>query len=66
MDQTWVKPAALKRETAIDAEGAIRTHGFSFDPYRACIGLAAAAAGRGAMLYERSPVRRIRAGRKEV
>ncbi|MFL6280070.1 MAG: NAD(P)/FAD-dependent oxidoreductase [Vicinamibacterales bacterium] len=66
LDHTWVKPAALNRETAFEADGAIRTHGFSFDPYRACIGLAAAAAARGAMLYERSPVRRIRAGRKGV
>jgi len=65
-DHSWVKPAALKRETAIDGDGAIRTHGFSFDPYRACIGLAAAAIARGATLYERSPVRRIRAGRKGV
>jgi glycine/D-amino acid oxidase-like deaminating enzyme len=56
----------VKREAAIDNDGAIRAAGFSFDPYRACIGLAAAAVARGATLYERSPVERIRAGRKGV
>jgi glycine/D-amino acid oxidase-like deaminating enzyme len=66
LEHSWVKPAALKRETAVESDGAIRTHGFTFDPYRACIGLAAAAVSRGAMLYERSPARRIRAGRKSV
>lgn len=66
LEQSWVKPAAVKREVAIDNEGAIRARGFSFDPYRACIGFAAAAAARGATLFERSPVRRIRAGRKGV
>jgi glycine/D-amino acid oxidase-like deaminating enzyme len=66
LEQSWLKPAALKRETAVDSDGAIRTQGFSFDPYRACIGLAAAAVSRRATLYERSPVRRIRAGRKGV
>ena len=66
LEHSWVKLAALKRETAVEGDGAIRSHGFSFDPYRACIGVAAAALSRGATLYERSPVRRIRAGRKGV
>lgn len=66
LETSWMKPAALKRETAVESDGAIRSHGFSFDPYRACIGVAAAAVSRGATLFERSPVRRIRAGRKGV
>ncbi len=66
LEHGWVKPAALKRETAAESEGAIRTRGFSFDPYRACVGFAAAATARGALLHERSPVRRVRAGRKDV
>jgi gamma-glutamylputrescine oxidase len=65
-DPSWLKPRALVRETAIESGGAIRTHGFSFDPYRACVGLASAASSRGAALYEKSAVRRIRAGRKQV
>ena len=66
LDHSWVKPAALNREIAVAGDGAIRTHGFSIDPYRACIGLAAAAVSRGATVYEHSTVRRIRAGRKGV
>jgi glycine/D-amino acid oxidase-like deaminating enzyme len=65
-DHSWIKPAALARDAAVDSGGAIRTHGFSFDPYRACLALAGAAASRGAAIYERSPVRRIRATRKYV
>src|SRR5262249_55047614 len=35
-------------------------------PYRACLGLAAAAAERGALVFERSPVRRIKFTRKHA
>lgn len=66
LDHSWMKPAALKRAAAIDSDGGIRTSGFAFDPYRACVGFASAAVARGAELYEHSPVRRIRAGRKRV
>jgi glycine/D-amino acid oxidase-like deaminating enzyme len=66
IDHGWLKPAAVTREAAIESGGAIRTHGFSFDPYRACLGLASASVSRGAAIYERSQVRRIRAGRKQV
>ena len=66
LDHSWVTPAAVAREAAIESGGAIRTRGFSLDPYRACLGLASAAASRGAAIYEQSQVRRIRAGRKQV
>lgn len=66
LDHVWLKPAAVARLTAIESGGAIRTHGFSLDPYRACVGFAAAAASRGAVVHEDSPVKRIRAGRKQV
>jgi glycine/D-amino acid oxidase-like deaminating enzyme len=66
LDHSWVKPALLAREAGIEGGGAIRTRGAALDPYRACVGLAAAAAGRGAALYGKSPVRRIRVGRKQV
>jgi glycine/D-amino acid oxidase-like deaminating enzyme len=36
------------------------------DPYRACVGLAAAAAARGAVIFERSPARKFRGGRKLI
>ena len=67
LDHSWLTAAALARETAIDGGGAIRTRGFAIDPYRACVGLAAAAADRkNAHLFERTPVKRIRANRKRV
>ena len=66
LEHSWLKPAAVTREAGVESGGAIRTRGSSFDPYRACVGLAAAASARGAILYERSPVRKIRAGRKDV
>jgi glycine/D-amino acid oxidase-like deaminating enzyme len=65
-DYPWLKPAVVSRDAAVDSGGGIRTHGFSLDPYRACLGLASAAASRGAVLFEKSHVRRIRAGRKQV
>jgi glycine/D-amino acid oxidase-like deaminating enzyme len=65
-DHGWLKPAAFARSAATDAGGAIRTRGFVLDPYRACLALAAAATTRGAAIYERSPVRKIRATRKYV
>ena len=66
LDVSWLTAGALARETALDGNAAIRMKGDVFDPYRACVGLAAAAAARGALVHERTPVRRIRAGRKAV
>jgi glycine/D-amino acid oxidase-like deaminating enzyme len=50
----------------VECSGGIRTHGLVFDPYRVCIGLAAAAASRGAQIFERSAVTRIRPSRRSV
>ncbi len=65
-DHTWMTATALAREAALEGGGAIRTRGFAIDPLRACLGFAESAAGRGATFFERTPVRRIRAGRKSV
>ncbi len=65
-DHSWVTPAAFARETSVSSAGAIRTRGAAIDPYRACVGLAAAAAARGAAIHERSGARRIRARRRHV
>jgi glycine/D-amino acid oxidase-like deaminating enzyme len=67
IDATWFRPTRLSKEVAIDADGAIRTQGAAFlDPYRACLGFAKAAAARGARIYERSSVERVRADRAGV
>jgi len=51
---------AVNSKLAVQAAAALRaTGGATLDPYRACLGIAAAAVERGAALYERSPVRRI-------
>lgn len=53
--------------TGIPAAGAMRTRdGSTVDPYRAALGLAHAAAARGASLFERSEVKRVRFGAKAV
>lgn len=66
LETTWLTGPALVREAALAAHGAIRTKGEALDPYRACLGLAAAAASKGALIHERTPVRRVGGGRKAV
>src|SRR5215831_5032564 len=65
VEGSWLNARALASETSIGSAG-IRSKGYAIDPYRACLGLAAEAAARGARLYEKTPARRIRAGRKAV
>jgi glycine/D-amino acid oxidase-like deaminating enzyme len=58
---SWLSAAQVRRAAALDAGGALRLHdAFALDPYRACLALAAAATRRGAAIFERSPVSRIR------
>lgn len=66
VEGSWLNARALAAETGTSGGGGIRTKGDALDPYRACLGLAAAAAARGAHLHENTTVRRIRAGRKAV
>ncbi len=66
LDHSWLTAAAVAREAAAQSGGAIRTRGAVLDPYAACVGLANAAVARGAAVFERSEVRRIKAGRKGV
>jgi glycine/D-amino acid oxidase-like deaminating enzyme len=66
LDGSWMTPQAVTRETAVESAGGIRAHAAVIDPYRACIGLLAAATERGARVHERSLVRRIRPARAGV
>jgi glycine/D-amino acid oxidase-like deaminating enzyme len=67
LDVTALRPARLRSETGIAGAGGIRTaECVQIDPYRAALGFAAAASRRGARIFERSPVARVRAGRKQV
>jgi glycine/D-amino acid oxidase-like deaminating enzyme len=65
-DHSWLTAAALSREASIEGGAAIRTRGFAIDPFRACLGFAAAASAKGAVFFEHSAARRIRANRKRV
>src|SRR5205807_8748162 len=58
---------AVAAQVALASSGGIRTRdGATIDPYRAALGLAAAAVRRGATFFERSPATRIRFSRKTV
>jgi len=66
-DAPLLTARTVKGEFALEAAAAIRDGaGGVLDPYRACLGLAAAAADRGAKLFERSAVRKIRYTRRYV
>jgi glycine/D-amino acid oxidase-like deaminating enzyme len=63
----WLEGAVLRRTIGFAAAAAVRTRGNAqFDPYKACVGLMRAAAGAGAQIFERSPVKAIRTSRREV
>lgn len=68
LEVAWLTPATLAREAAVDAGVAgVRTRdGAQMDQFRAALGLAAAAQKRGAVIFEKTTARRIRAGRKQV
>lgn len=67
LEATWLTPARLAAETGIQGPGGLRSAGdASLDPYRATLGLAAAARTAGALLFERSTVKRVKAGRRTV
>jgi gamma-glutamylputrescine oxidase len=68
MDAMMLKPASAEQETGIERTAAaarLRTWGRT-DPYKLAIGFAQASIDRGASLYERSAVRRIKVSRKSV
>lgn len=66
LESSWLTGRAVALDAGIMANGGIRTKGEVLDPYRACIGLAAAAVSQRAQIHERTTARRVRAGRKSV
>jgi len=67
VEGSWLNPRAVAAETGIAGTGGgIRVKGDAMDPYRACVGLAAAAIEKGAIVHDKTSVRRVRAGRKAV
>ena len=67
LDAALVNARAITESTAISALAALRSRdGGTLDPYRLTLGLAAAAAARGAQIFERAPVTKIAFTRKHV
>jgi gamma-glutamylputrescine oxidase len=68
LDAIGLKPAAAARASRIERSGSgVRFHHWGqADPYRLAVGFARAASARGAALFERSPVRRIKTSRRHV
>jgi glycine/D-amino acid oxidase-like deaminating enzyme len=59
LDAPWLTPQAARSEIGTASAGAIRLlDAAGYDPVRAALGFAAAAAGRGARIFEKSPVKR--------
>ena len=59
--------AVIRRELSLDGAAGIRSRASAtIDPYRACLGIAAAAVDRGTVIFEESPVRRIAFTRKTI
>ncbi len=66
VEHRWMTALNLRREAGLEAAGAIRTAGFVLDPYRACLAALDASVAKGATVFERSEVLRIRARPKSV
>jgi glycine/D-amino acid oxidase-like deaminating enzyme len=67
LDAAWLNAGRLSRELGIEARCGLRAAGGArLDPYRACVGVARAAAARGARIFEQSPANRVRWGRAGV
>lgn len=65
IDGTWLTPTLLGKFSVPEAPAAIRMRdAFTLDPYRACLGLASAARSKGAVVCERSPVKKVKFTRK--
>jgi len=63
----WLTRRQITALTPLDVSAAMRSRdGFLLDPYRACLGLANAAAKRGAVFFEQSRVKKVRVARRDV
>src|SRR5205807_9369243 len=67
LDAPFVNPRVLAADVGIAGAGGIRTKdSATLDPYRATLGLAAAAAARGARLFEQSPAAKVTFSRRSA
>jgi glycine/D-amino acid oxidase-like deaminating enzyme len=67
LELAWQSPKQLQTRMKLDAAAGVRVRdSFTLDPYRACLGLAAAAVRRGAACFEQSPVKKVPFTRKHA
>lgn len=67
IDVSALTTRAIAAESGVVASSGIRSReGATIDPYRAIVGLAAAAAERGALIFEQSPITKITFNRKDA
>ena len=67
LDMTHLSRKQLLTSAVLDGVGALKMRdAFRLDPYRACLGLAAAAKKRGVVFFERTAVKKVTFGRKQV
>jgi len=66
LDTALLSRAQLFREAGLTGSGIRSRDQAILDPYRACLGFARAAAARGARIFERSPIVRVRPGQRHV
>jgi glycine/D-amino acid oxidase-like deaminating enzyme len=67
LDAVWMPQKAVRAATGLEFAAGIKQRGaFALDPYSACLGLAAAAVKKRAILFERTGVKKIRVGQKAI
>jgi glycine/D-amino acid oxidase-like deaminating enzyme len=67
LDVAYISRKQLLASTGLDAAGALKMRdAFTLDPYRACMGLATAARQRRVTFFERTAVKKVTFGRKQV
>jgi glycine/D-amino acid oxidase-like deaminating enzyme len=68
LDVRWLKPAVASRESRLDGtHGGMRLHDWGrVQPYQLLVAFAKAAVARGALIFERTPVRRVHVRAKAV
>jgi glycine/D-amino acid oxidase-like deaminating enzyme len=63
----WLPERQARTATNLEAHTALRVpYGFAVDPLQACVSVAVAATRRGASIFEKSQVRKVKALRKSV
>jgi glycine/D-amino acid oxidase-like deaminating enzyme len=67
LDVALLNQRAASPQAGMPVQGALRVRdGGTLDPYRACIGIAAAASARGAEIFEKSVVKQVKFTRKHA